>query len=627
MKRISKIQKLAALQENVKLRLPRDYPWKMLGWLTDDLQHLLGPTDTKRITRIIRQRDFESYLKLSEEWSLQSIDSYRMSLAEVRAKYQVACLLKKFKFDTNKELRVSNALEKFRAAEVQCFEFNTAGFKKLSWSEDNWMININTYMLSFVRKVLGDFPEPNELALRSRHGVGSTLDTSDGRNSSYDKFDAWPYDCTLLALPHAISRIKSDQRWLGALEDDYRTVHNIERHVILDQEQFWSNVFNIVPGNRITFVPKSSITERTIAIEPTLNVFLQLGVDGFIRRRLKRWGVDLDDQSKNQELARRGSMPNSQENFVTLDMSAASDTISLGVVKALLPPAWYDHLYDLRCHQGILGDEVISYEKFSSMGNGYTFALESLLFSAVVYAVMKEELGTYDPTLCAVYGDDIIVPRMISDKVVLALENCGFSINTEKSFFEGPFRESCGADWFNGSPIRPIFLTETPTTVPALFNDFNRIKRLLHLRWGIAQEQSKVLGLLHRWVPEQFRLLVGPLSDETFDSYLHSQYPLQGMKYFGSTWHFKHLIIKPIRQKGRNFLFRKLMHNLPGTAVALKSYKKPTMLAKALGAGSRFTITRRNAMIVAYTYTTSEWTQTYSDQRSKIRECYLKVAI
>lgn len=596
--------------DEAKLRLPREYPWKTLGWLAEDLRPFLTEDDYKRIYQITRNRDFDAYMSLTVDWGLQSMTSIDASVPNVRAKYQLATLLKKYRFATNKDIRLKAAKEVFFRAEEQCFAFNQSGWKKLSVASDDFMLGVNTYALAFIRKVLGDEVPKNLLVDWSRHGPGSTLSTQKGKVSNYYKFGTWPYDCTESALPHAVELIKTDERWLGALENSYRERYNIPAHRILNQATFWTKVFNIVECNKITFVPKSALTERTIAIEPTLNLYLQLGVDGFIRRRLKRWQIDLDCQARNQELARLGSLPNGRD-FATIDLSSASDTISYKLVKQLLPPQWFSYLSDLRAKYGWQGDDLVTYEKFSSMGNGYTFALESLLFTAIVYAVNRQlKAVSFTPDNFAIYGDDIIVPTEIAESVVKALTNCGFTINEDKSYLNGPVRESCGADWFLGANIRPVFFTEEPKYVPDLFVDINRLNRVLELYFGI--DKSLTCSKLRGFVPLRFKNLSGPCSDEDFSSYLHLASPPIDYGYRNWTWTFPRLVKVGINAKGKtDFFFRKLMHNLKSPP-PINNWVKRT----SESAGSRFVIQDRNMFRMMLTYSeTSNWSSSYASFR------------
>lgn len=208
----------------------------------------------------------------------------------------------------------------------------------------------------------------------------------------------------------------------------------------------------IVPGCKITFVPKTSVIKRTIAIEPSANVSIQLAFHRFLVRRLRQVAqIDITDQTRNRGLALRGSRDGS---VATIDLSSASDSISKEVVKLLLPKEWFDVLNAVRSHSGTYRDSTVNMEKFSSMGNGFTFALETLLF----YAIAKIACDGGGTDLPSVYGDDIIVETPFYSRTVRFLEFFGFSINHKKSYSEGPFRESCGLDAFNGVDVRPIYL-------------------------------------------------------------------------------------------------------------------------------------------------------------------------
>lgn len=204
-----------------------------------------------------------------------------------------------------------------------------------------------------------------------------------------------------------------------------------------------------VSSNRVEFVPKSWKTDRTIACEPTGNLPLQLAFDTYAKSRLRRFGINLSDQGRNQELARQGSIDGS---FATLDLAMASDTLSFNTVAALLPAKWLKYLSDVRSPFGRLGSSYIKYAKFSSMGNGATFSLETLVFASACFAVGSKDFS--------VYGDDIIIETELFDDLVRFLRFLGFIPNVDKSFSSGPFRESCGLDSYNGSDVTPFYLRD-----------------------------------------------------------------------------------------------------------------------------------------------------------------------
>ena len=56
------------------------------------------------------------------------------------------------------------------------------------------------------------------------------------------------------------------------------------------------------------------------------------------------------------------------------------------------------------------------------------------------------------------YGDDIICRQTDALLLVELLRFIGFRTNVDKTFLFGPFRESCGSDYYEGVDIRPVFI-------------------------------------------------------------------------------------------------------------------------------------------------------------------------
>lgn len=128
----------------------------------------------------------------------------------------------------------------------------------------------------------------------------------------------------------------------------------------------------------------------------------------------------------------------------------------------------------------------------STMGNGYTFPLQTVIFSAVVLACLQWR-GIPSTSVCAselwsVFGDDIICPSACADDVVSILHLLGFKVNQDKSFVKGPFRESCGSDFFNGSDIRGVYV-KTLKTPEARYSVINLLTRF-STRTGISLRRT-----------------------------------------------------------------------------------------------------------------------------------------
>lgn len=235
----------------------------------------------------------------------------------------------------------------------------------------------------------------------------------------------------------------------------------------------------VVKGNRLVTVPKNYKTDRMIAIEPDWNLFIQKGFGHHIRGKLRKVGIELSDQSNNAFLAGLGSIDGS---VATIDLSMASDCLSTELVRFLTPPEWFDALEQCRSDKGVLpSGDLITYQKFSSMGNGYTFELETAIFWSICSSVI--DLMQLEDRRCLVYGDDIVVPTAAYANVIDALAHAGFVPNRKKSFGEGRFRESCGSHFYEGKDVTPIYIRESVSRLDRLFLLHNNTCRLLE-RFG-----------------------------------------------------------------------------------------------------------------------------------------------
>lgn len=256
-----------------------------------------------------------------------------------------------------------------------------------------------------------------------------------------------------------------------------------------------------VEGAVLFTVPKNADIDRCACKEPDINMFLQKGVGNHIRRRLLRFGQNLNDQSINRSLARQGSFDGS---LATIDLSSASDTINTVVVRALLPSEWFEYLNDIRSHSVRIDEETFRTAMFSSMGNGFTFELESLLFWSLMKTVsyFRGNRGAV-----SVYGDDLIVPSEDYETYLWVLGQFGFLPNAKKSFGTGLFRESCGGHYLAGEDVTPFYLKKPPILLTDLIRICNQLRR-----WAFAHptrrfEHTGIYPLwleLAKYVPQMF---------------------------------------------------------------------------------------------------------------------------
>jgi len=246
--------------------------------------------------------------------------------------------------------------------------------------------------------------------------------------------------------------------------------------------QRWS----ICRGNEYFTVPKDATILRACAKGPSINVSYQLAVGKQLRRRLRLRGLDLDHA---QEIHRQVACAASKSGeFATIDLSSASDCVSTALVKLLLPNQWHDLLYWLREPLTKVPASVVRrgegskpgkvwylLEKFSAMGNGFTFELETAVFTALIMGLD----GSLKPGVNMwVFGDDIIVPTHLADAVISMLRFCGFTPNPRKTFLDSEFRESCGGDFFAGQAVRPYLLKEFPNEPQEWITFANGLRRM-----------------------------------------------------------------------------------------------------------------------------------------------------
>lgn len=410
---------------------------------------------------------------------------------------QFIALVKKFEF-TPEESGLDPegaAIATFRKAELRCSRINKR-FSLLR-RRGSAYAPVMDIARRYIERTIGRTPDLQAIYANCDFGGGASIGVGGKATNLGRKLLAEGWSVTPSALPYAKAALWSNDQIALLFSETRNGV------ACLDYEAFSSFIdgqvkSSVVQHNNLDFVPKTAKTHRTIAVEPLLNGFLQKGVDVVLRQKLIARGIDLSDQARNQELARLGSL-DLTDPYVTLDLSAASDSISLELVRELLPPDWFSLLDRLRSPSYSLDGEVHRYHKFCSMGNGFCFPLETLLFAAICHAAYC--MCHQKPDLL-VYGDDIIVRQNIALYVVELLKHAGFKLNLDKSFFFGDFRESCGADWVRGRDITPVYMRKRVTSLTGLINLHNSLYVNVFKRHRVFPELTQALREL---VPEPIR--------------------------------------------------------------------------------------------------------------------------
>lgn len=421
---------------------------------------------------------------------------------------QFIALFKKFEF-LPKESGLNpeeKAVSSFLAAEHRCKRVNLKFriFSLLRRDAPDDRRRFLSEILEVARReildVLGETPRLTEIYQKCDFSGGASIGVHGNATNIGRKLFAEDWSVTPTCAPYAFEAMWANPHVAALFLEERNGLTCFDQRKFVE---YFSSKIRYVHHNMIAFVPKTAKTHRAIAVEPLLNGFVQKGIDTYIRELLKhsRFRIDLSDQTRNQKWAKWGSLEVMRDPFVTLDLSAASDSISIGLVRRLLPPEWFVLLDATRSPSYLLNGVVRRYEKFCSMGNGFCFPLETLIFAAISAACCK--VMGQRPQI-SVYGDDIIVRQNIALLVTEVLQYVGFRVNRDKSFYHGPFRESCGADWVRGQDVTPVYMRKRVDSLTKLVNFHNS---LYFKCFGSTDQFGGVTQALKELAPAHCRFL------------------------------------------------------------------------------------------------------------------------
>lgn len=402
--------------------------------------------------------------------------------------------LRKMDFDVAGVDRELKARQTFWECETQCCATNARLSRFMPDDpliedvQDERVLQFIIAMRKDISLCLGTLPS----GLLARFGPGSTFSDKGFYTTIPDKMSSRPtvYPTARDLLPHW-----EDTAWFRAL----------------CKERPWYTNPEDVRTNRFTTVRKDALKYRGICIEASIPIFFQLGAGRELRHSLRKWGINLErGQQVHDQRARVASLTGDD---ATIDQSNASDTVARLLVKLALPDDWYMLLDSLRAPSTVIDGKVVRLEKFSSMGNGFTFELETLLFAAIARQVIRMEGG--DPLSVTCYGDDLIVPSLYAKSVLAALRFFGFTPNEKKTYVDGPFRESCGGDYFKGVMVNTFKVQELPDEPQQRISIANGLRRVasdasgevLPHRWRIVR---RAWSIMLRSLPSDIRRCRGP---------------------------------------------------------------------------------------------------------------------
>jgi hypothetical protein len=250
---------------------------------------------------------------------------------------------------------------------------------------------------------------------------------------------------------------------------------------------------------QVLLVPKDSRGPRLISCEPLVFQWIQQGLGRAIVAHVEshpqtRYEVHFTDQQPNRLAALYGS---SNGRYSTLDLSEASDRVTVGLVRMLFPDKVLPYLLAARSLGTVMPDgSSIKLRKYAPMGSALCFPVLAL----TIWSLLRSMYDDAEPDSIGllVYGDDVIVPTAIAENAIKQLEAFGLKINHAKSCVSGFFRESCGLDAFKGVEVTPLRIrneapsTSSPSSYPSWVAQANQF-------WdrGYFEVYDLIVGWLH----------------------------------------------------------------------------------------------------------------------------------
>lgn len=243
--------------------------------------------------------------------------------------------------------------------------------------------------------------------------------------------------------------------------------------------------------SELLFVPKTTTSMRSICREPAVLMYFQQALryeleESICQGLLGRF-IDLKSQKHNQDACIAGSAGGLID---TIDLSSASDSVSLDLVKSIFPRHILIRMLATRSKEvkyfDETGEHIIQVRKFAPMGSAVCFPTQCIIYTVVgLRSMLRRALGPewaaqitsrseLDRILrkimfdlpkfdvnrmqpLRVFGDDILCDFRVTEDIINTLTTLGFTVNREKSFTgSSAFRESCGVFAWNGEDVTPL---------------------------------------------------------------------------------------------------------------------------------------------------------------------------
>lgn len=200
-----------------------------------------------------------------------------------------------------------------------------------------------------------------------------------------------------------------------------------------------------------TTVPKSWKAFRGIMPNTLLGSFYTAGLGRLLQKRLRNAGLNIRRlQKKHRRLAKKAA--EGTRKLVTADLSSASDSLCLALLRWILPCSWYRAIVYGRARYVEVDGKRVLLSSIVTMGLGQTFPLQTLVFYCLVKAMGELDGRKH---LVSVYGDDLIYSSHLHRYVESVFPKIHLILNKDKTYATGHFRESCGGDYYRNADVRP----------------------------------------------------------------------------------------------------------------------------------------------------------------------------
>lgn len=258
-------------------------------------------------------------------------------------------------------------------------------------------------------------------------------------------------------------------------------------------------------GTKICLVPKDWRARRIIGQEPVWNMCRQLGLKSQLEWHSQPF-VPYSDQGKQRSMLSRSFV----YPIATVDLSNASDHISVSLARETIPSGWFELLAACRTDAYDIGGDHRRTGSFALMGNGFCFPILSLMVLSLAIASFCHTTDRRLPQdLCDLkrfqdvfgiqtFGDDLTYPCVAFDNLVCDMTRAGLSVNYAKCG-TGNFRETCGVyQFFGRRPFSCLYLRScewTSCSAIGLTTLVSELEKLGYLRTSRALSASAPEGV------------------------------------------------------------------------------------------------------------------------------------